>query len=84
MNSGGRNRNQFLNLFGNTRKLINKYKNVNIDYEYSESEEERDFTFEERLRIEHLDNKREGMQKITFENIKDGLYNAKELMVHGN
>jgi len=34
---------------------------------------------EERLRIEHLENKREGMQKKTFENIKDGLYNARTL-----
>ena len=46
----------------------------------SESEEEREFTFEERLRIEHLDNKRDGMQKKTFENIKDGLYNARSLL----
>ena len=54
----------------------NNYKNGNN----SESEEEREFTFEERLRIEHLEKKREGMQKKTFENIKDELYNAKELM----
>ena len=113
---------------GNTRKLINKYKNdeslkksndtknklkindvslkiidgisaedivreeinenekhliknkIKCENENSESEEEREFTFEERLRIEHLEKKREGMQKITYENIKDGLYNAKELM----
>ena len=46
----------------------------------SESEEERDFTFEERLRIEHLDKKREGLQIKTFENIKDELYNGKEIL----
>jgi hypothetical protein len=45
----------------------------------SESEEERDFTLEERLRIEHLERKRDGMQKKTLENIKEGLYNAKGL-----
>ena len=60
---------------------INEKKDVNSD---SDSEEEREFTFEERLRIEHLENKREGMQKITFENIKDGLYNAKELLEKNN
>ena len=47
----------------------------------SESEEEREFTFEERLRIEHLENKKEGMQKKTFENIKDELYNARSLLI---
>ena len=50
----------------------------------SESEEEREFTLEERLRIKHLEKKREGMQKKTFENIKDGLYNAKELVDNTN
>ena len=50
----------------------------------SELEEEREFTFEERLKIEHLENKRAGLQKKTFENIKDGLYNAKELTIHLN
>jgi hypothetical protein len=55
-------------------------KKKNDDDDDSGSDVERDFTFEERLRIEHLEKKREGMQKKTFENIKDGLYNAKELM----
>ena len=36
-------------------------KNNYFDDE-SESEEEREFTFEERLRVEHLDKKREGLQ----------------------
>jgi hypothetical protein len=48
--------------------------------EDSESEEERDFTFEERLRIEHLDKKREGLQIKSFENLKEELYNAKNLL----
>ena len=58
----------------NYRKLENNYqillieqkggtKNNNKNNETSESEEEREFTFEERLRVEHLDKKREGMQK---------------------
>jgi hypothetical protein len=46
----------------------------------SESEEEIVFTLENQLKIDNLDSKREGMQKKTFENIKDGLYNAKELV----
>jgi len=54
--------------------------NNDLELEEEEEEVERDFTFEERLRIEHLESKREGMQRMTFENIKDGLYNAKELI----
>ena len=57
-----------------------KHLMKNKKSENSETEEERDFTFEERLRIEHLEKKREGMQKKTFENIKDGLYNGKQLI----
>jgi len=71
----------------NGKKIIklnneNKRKDKNDfeDEDSSESEEEREFTFEERLRINHLENKREGMQKKTFENIKDELYNAKGLI----
>ena len=60
-------------------KLLIKNKIIKKNND-SESEEEREFTFEERLRIEHLENKKEGMQKRTFENIKDELYNAKELI----
>jgi hypothetical protein len=51
-----------------------------IDTE-TESEEEREFTFEERLRIEHLEKKREGLQKKTFENIKEELYNNREILL---
>jgi hypothetical protein len=62
-----------------------KEKKINMNEIYdSESEEERDFTFEERLRIDHLENKRDGLQKKTFENIKDELYNAKELLENIN
>ena len=57
---------------------INEH-NEGFESESDGSEEEREFTLEERLRIEHLENKREGMQKKTFENIKTDLYNAKEL-----
>jgi hypothetical protein len=46
----------------------------------TESEEERDFTFEERLRVEHLNKKREGLQIKTFENLKEELYNGRELL----
>jgi hypothetical protein len=56
-----------------------KKDNENSDSE-SESEEEREFTFEERLKIDHLENKREGMQQKTFENIKEGLYNNRMLV----
>ena len=61
-------------------KVFNKNKIIEIDKNNinSESEEEREFTFEERLRIEHLEKKRDGMQKKTFENIKEELYNNRE------
>ena len=71
------------------REEINEKENnfifnkINNDDD-SETEIEREFTFEERLRIEHLDKKREGMQKKTFENIKDELYNAKQLLENVN
>ena len=68
------------NINVNKIQKIKNTKNKLINGDDSESEEEREFTLEERLKIEHLDNKRDGMQKKTFENIKDGLYNAKELM----
>ena len=61
------------------KNIQNIIKIVEINKD-SESEEERDFTLEERLRIDHLDNKRDGMQKKTFENIKDELYNAKKII----
>ena len=64
--------------FENNILNIKNAKNNNKNNETSESEEEREFTFEERLRIEHLDKKREGMQKKTFENIKEELYNNRE------
>ena len=61
----------------NNKNNKNNENNV-INDTTSESEEEREFTFEERLRIEHLDKKKEGMQKKTFENIKEELYNNRE------
>ena len=62
----------------------NNGNNKNKNDSESESEVEREFTLEERLKIDHLEKKRDGMQKKTFENIKDGLYNAKELMANVN
>ena len=64
---------QLLNLNNNSTTDINNSKVNN-----SESDEERDFTLEERLRIEHLDKKRDGLQIKSFENLKDELYNARE------
>ena len=69
-----------------TQKLSNYKNNSKKDINNSENndsstEEERDFTFDERLRIEHLDKKREGLQIKNFENLKEELYNARELLV---
>ena len=66
---------KLLNLKNNSKKGID-----GIENEDSESEEERDFTFEERLRIEHLDKKRGGLQIKSFENLKEELYNARTLL----
>ena len=67
---------KLLNYKNNSKKDIDNSEDDN-----SESEEERDFTFDERLRIEHLDKKREGLQIKTFDNLKEELYNARELLV---
>jgi hypothetical protein len=63
-------------------KLMNDIDNTkNTDNDSGiESDEERDFTFEERLRVEHLNNKRQGLQIKTFENLKEELYNGRELL----
>ena len=67
-------------------KILNLKNNsikdtINNEDDNSESEEDRDFTFDERLRIEHLNKKREGLQIKTFENLKEELYNARELLI---
>ena len=59
-------------------KKEEQYLINNIDSE--ESEIERDFTLEERTRIINLENKRDGVQKRTYELIKDDLYNSKTLL----
>ena len=66
-------------------KILNSKNNsikdiINNEDDDSESED-RDFTFDERVRIEHLDKKREGLQIKTFENLKEELYNARELLI---
>ena len=59
-------------------KKEEQYLINNINSE--ESEIERDFTLEERTRIINLENKRDGVQKRTYELIKDDLYNSKTLL----
>ena len=44
------------------------------------NQEERDFNLEEQIRIEHLENKRNGLQEISMERLKEELYNGKELL----
>jgi hypothetical protein len=50
------------------------------DNESNSSKEERDFKLAERLRIEHLESKQRGLQEITFEKLKEELYNGKSLV----
>lgn len=40
--------------------------------------QERDFNVEEQIRIDHLENKRQGLQVISYERIKEELYNGKD------
>jgi hypothetical protein len=60
------------------REEINE-KEPKVKNEDGESEEERDFTFDERLRVQHLDGKSEGLRNKTYENVKEELYNGKSL-----
>jgi len=43
--------------------------------------EEREFTEHEQMRIEHLENKQQGLQEITLERLKEELYNGKCLVI---
>jgi hypothetical protein len=54
-------------------------KNKN-DSDDEDSIIEREFTLDERMRIANLEKKRDGMQKRTYELIKDDLYNGKVLV----
>ena len=58
----------------------NKIKNEEDEEVYSESDEEREFNLEERLRIERLDEKRAGLQEITFDRLKEEMYNGKVII----
>lgn len=44
-------------------------------------EVERDFTLEEKLRIEHLEDKKKDLQAIAFERLKEELYNGKIIFI---
>ena len=53
---------------------------TNKDNESINEKKERDFNLEERLKIEHLESKKFGLQEISYERLKEELYNAKYLM----
>ena len=59
--------------------LLIKDTSDNSENEFDEGE--RDFTLEEELRIEHLENKQKGLQEITLEKLKNELYNGKCLVI---
>jgi hypothetical protein len=52
----------------------------NSDISDNDEKRERDFTLEELIRIENLEEKRKGLQEISIEKIKDELYNGKILL----
>jgi hypothetical protein len=61
-------------------------KNNSIDDVYDsenddiDSKKEREFNLEERLRIEHLQSKQQGLIDISLEKLKDELYNGKDMV----
>jgi hypothetical protein len=63
-----------------TEKALENYKNP--DNNSNKSKKERDFNLAERIRIEHLESKQKGLQEITFERIKEELYNGKSLPLY--
>ena len=60
--------------------LIADNSEENEDSEESEKEE-REFTDHEQTRIEHLENKQQGLQEITLERLKEELYNGRYLVI---
>jgi hypothetical protein len=68
-----------------TEEII-KQENFNklIKNENSEEKNIRDFTFDERMRIKNLDNKKNGLQKKVFENMKIDLYNSRNNIITNN
>jgi len=50
-------------------------------FEDNSDNEEREFTENEQMRIEHLENKQQGLQEITLERLKEELYNGKCLVI---
>jgi hypothetical protein len=66
-----------------TEKALENDKNKNTkksDNNSNKSKKERDFNLAERIRIEHLESKQKGLQDITFERMKEELYNGKTLV----
>ncbi len=51
------------------------------EIEDNSDNEEREFTDHEQMRIQHLENKQQGLQEITLERLKEELYNGKCLVI---
>ena len=51
------------------------------EIEDNSDDEEREFTDHEQMRIQHLENKQQGLQEITLERLKEELYNGKCLVI---
>ena len=62
------------------RGEIREKENNNVDTSDIDSDLERDFTLEERLRIEHLERKQQGLIDISLEKVKNELYNGRDLI----
>ena len=61
-------------------KLICGEEITDTDSEDSDNDVSKDSNKKKRINTEHLNSKMEGLQKITFEKLKEELYNGKEII----
>ena len=68
-------------LLTDNNKIKKENNEESDDDDDDDDDEEREFNLEERLRIDRLEEKRLGLQEITFERIKEEMYNGKQFFL---
>ena len=69
----------------NTQDIIDDLNNMDTNIKKMiEKREKEEKNKMKRLNIEHLNSKREGLQQITFEKLKEELYNGKNIIISEN
>jgi hypothetical protein len=61
-------------------KLLTESEPENNENDSVDSKKERDFNLEERMRIKHLESKQQDLIEISYERLKNELYNGKDLV----